>query len=260
MRIKNKVAIVTGGGSGLGKAISERLAAEGATVVIADINSDAGAETAATLAAQGARAVSLVLDVSKRQEVHDFMASIVSKFGSIDILVNNAGITRHTPFGQSGDETWDPVLRVDLKGVFYCAQAVAPYMVAQRSGKIVNISSMSGAGASSSAGGSPAGNAAYASAKAGVIQLTKTLARELSPSGVNVNCVAPGLFMTPLACVGRTPKEVEELIAEKGGLAAMGRPGGVEELAGAVFFFVSDDSSFVTGQTLCVDGGRGDRM
>lgn len=260
MRIKGKVAIVTGGGSGLGKAMCERFAAEGATVIIADIDAAAGAQTAAELSAQDAQAASFVLDVSNRQHVHDFARLVVAQFGTIDILVNNAGIARHGPFSECNDETWDPVLGVDLKGVFYCAQAVAPCMVARRSGRIVNISSLSGAGASSIAGGSPAGNAAYASAKAGVIQLTKTLTWELGPSGVNVNCVAPGLFLTSLAAMGRTPQQLEELMAAKSKMAAMGRAGGVEELASAVLFFASDDSSFVTGQTLCVDGGRGDRM
>jgi NAD(P)-dependent dehydrogenase (short-subunit alcohol dehydrogenase family) len=260
LRIKNKIAVVTGGGSGLGKAISERFAAEGAFVIIADISATAGAEAAAELVAQGARAASFELDVSNQQQVHDFFKLIIDQFGSIDILVNNAGIARHEPFIESKGETWSAVLGVDLQGVFYCAQAVAPHMVSRRSGKIVNISSLSGAGASSMAGGSPAGNAAYASAKAGVIQLTKTLARELSPSGINVNCVAPGLFMTPFAAKGRTPQQLEELMAARSVMAAMGRPGQVEELASVVLFFVSDDSSFVTGQTLCVDGGRGDRM
>lgn len=261
MRLQDKVAIVTGGGSGLGKAIAWRLAAEGATLVIADINPDAGSATAGALSAAGTRAASFVVDVSKRQRVQDFVKEVIDKFGRADILVNNAGITRHAPFLQINDDTWDAVIGVDLKGVFYCAQAVAPHMSSQRSGKIVNISSTAGTGVSSHAvGGSPAGNSAYASAKAGVVQLTKTLARELGPSGVNVNCVAPGSFLTPMTGTSRSPKEVEQHLADRARMAVLGRSGDVAELASAVLFFASDDSSFVTGQTLFVDGGRIDRM
>jgi NAD(P)-dependent dehydrogenase (short-subunit alcohol dehydrogenase family) len=261
MRVKDKIAVVTGGGSGLGWAISERFAAEGATVIIADINRESGEAAVQKLLARGAKAAAFVVDVSKREQVRDFAKQVIGQFGRIDILVNNAGITRHAPFLQIADDTWDLVVGVDLKGVFYCAQAFAPFFVEQRAGKIVNISSISGTGASShAAGGSPAGNSVYASAKAGVVQLTKTLARELGPSGVHVNCVAPGFFLTPMTGTTRSPKEVEEHVAARAGMAVLGRPGKVAELAAAVLFFASDDASFVTGQTLYVDGGRTDRM
>lgn len=261
MRVKDKVAIVTGGASGLGKAIAERLAAEGAIVLIADINLAAAMSTAHQLSEQGAKSAGFALDVSNRQQVHAAVGEVVAKYGRIDILVNSAGITRHAPFLQINDGNWDSVLGVDLKGVFYCAQAVAPQMTLQRYGKIVNISSISGTGASAhAAGGSPAGNAAYASAKAGVVQLTKTLACELGPSGVNVNCVAPGFFLTPLTHTTRSPQQVEEHIAARSSAAVLGRPGNPVELANVVLFLASDEASFIAGQTIYVDGGRTDRM
>ena len=188
MRTKDKVAIVTGGASGMGKAIATRLASEGASIVIADVNENAMNATVSELVAAGHKAAGYKMDVSRREQVREVMNEIVEKFGRIDILVNCAGVTRHRPFLELNDADWDFVLAVDLKGVFYCVQAAAPHMTRQGYGKILNISSISGTGASSHhAGGSPAGNSNYASAKAGVIQLTKTLARELGPHGINVN-------------------------------------------------------------------------
>ena len=261
MRLDGKVAIVTGACSGLGKAIATRFAAQGACVVVADINEGAIPETVKHLNTLQADALGFAIDVSKRDRVHDMMRDIVAQRGRIDILVNNAGITRYRPFPTMADEDWDLVLGIDLKGVFYCAQAASPHMVRQRYGKIVNISSSLGTGASPHyTAGSPGGSSAYASAKAAVIQLTKTLARELGPSGINVNCVAPGFFLTPLHSTTRTPEQIKEHIEVRKHAAVLNRAGRPEELADAVLFLASDQSSFITGHTLYVDGGRTDRM
>lgn len=202
-----------------------------------------------------------LVDVGSREAVHAFVAQVIERFGRIDILVNNAGVTRYAPFDLMSDEQWDTVLAVDLKGVFYCAQAVAPHMRQARFGKIVNISSATGTGASTHAtGGSPAGSSAYAAAKAGVIQLARTLARKLGPHGINVNSVAPGFFLTPLTGATRTPAEVEEHIRNRSAACVLNRPGEVEDVANAVLFLVSEESRFIAGQILCVDGGRTDRM
>jgi len=159
------------------------------------------------------------------------------------------------------DEDWNIVLAVDLKGVFFCVQAVAEYMIKQRCGKIVNISSASGnGGASHATAGSIAGNANYAAAKAGVIQLTKTLAAELGPHGINVNSVAPGFILTPMTSTSRTPQEVEEHIEVRKKSSVLQRVGKPEDIANSVLFLVSDEASFISGQLLRVDGGRTDRM
>jgi NAD(P)-dependent dehydrogenase (short-subunit alcohol dehydrogenase family) len=256
-----KIAIVTGAGSGIGKAIAERLIRDGAHVVIADIRQENIDATLRDFNADGIKASGHRVDVSKRDDIRRMVAEVHDAFGRIDILVNNAGITRYTPFLESDDADWDPVLNIDLKAVFFCAQAVASIMVAQRSGKIVNISSSLGTGTTPHhTAGSPGGSAAYASAKAGVIQLTKTLARELGPSGINVNCVAPGFFLTPLTGATRTPEQVEDHIRVRTEMAVLKRPGQVKDLAGVVSFLCSEDSSFVTGHTITVDGGRTDRM
>ena len=261
MRLREKVAVVTGAGSGLGRAIATRLAEEGAAVVVVDVNEAGMKDTVKTLTDRGFKASSAKMDVSNRNDVQRAMQAIIAQQGHIDILVNNAGVTRHRPFLALNSEDWDIVLAVDLKGVFFCSQAVAPHMISRRYGKILNISSISGTGSSShAAGGSQAGNANYASAKAGVIQLTKTLARELGPHGINVNSVAPGFVLTGITTASRSPEEVKEHIAARAGMTALGRTGTPEDIANVVLFFVSDDASYVTGQTLYVDGGRGDRM
>jgi NAD(P)-dependent dehydrogenase (short-subunit alcohol dehydrogenase family) len=199
--------------------------------------------------------------VTDRAALRETMAALVASEGRIDILVNNAGTTRYRAFDAIDDADWDAVLALDLKAVFHCAQAAAPHMVRQGSGKIVNISSSLGTGTTPHVGAlGPGAAAPYASAKAAVIQLTQILARELGPSGINVNCVAPGFFLTPLVTSSRTPDEMVEHIRLRTESAVLRRPGKLEELAAAVLFFASDDASFVTGETMCVDGGRTDRM
>jgi 3-oxoacyl-[acyl-carrier protein] reductase len=261
MRLKEKVAIVTGSASGIGKAIATRFASQGALVVIADKNESAIPAAVDEIKAAGGAALGLALDVTKREQVQEFMSEIVGAHDRIDILINNAGVTRYRPFLTISDDDWDVVLDVDLKGLFFCAQAAAPHMVRQQYGKIVNISSALGTGTTPhNTAGSPAGSSAYASAKAAVIQLTKTLARELGPHGINVNCVAPGTFLTPLTGATRTPEEVAEHIAFRTKTVVLNRLGTLEELANAVLFLASDEASYIAGHTLSVDGGRTDRM
>lgn len=201
------------------------------------------------------------VDVTNRSQLKEMMKAVAGKFGRIDILVNNAGVARPRPFLMMDDDDWDFVLGVDLKGVFYCVQAVAEYMIEQRYGKIVNISSGAGnGGAPSGGGGSAAGTSNYAAAKAGVIQLTKTLARELGPYGINVNCIAPGFVLTPMTYVTRNQQEAEEHVAARKKNVVLNRAAKPEDIANGVLFFASDESSFISGQLLCVDGGRSDRM
>ena len=261
VRLQDKIAIVTGSGSGLGKAIVKRLAEEGASIVVADINAEAVATVVGELEKAGRTAVGFTVDVRDRSQLKELMATTAGKLGRIDILVNNAGVTRHRPFLAMNDEDWNIVLAVDLKGVFFCVQAVAEYMIKRRYGKIVNISSVSGdGGASHATAGSAAGNANYAAAKAGVIQLTKTLATELGPHGINVNSVAPGFILTPMTSTSRTPQEVEEHIEVRKKSSVLQRVGKPEDIANSVLFLVSDEASFISGQLLRVDGGRTDRM
>ncbi|WP_049730932.1 SDR family NAD(P)-dependent oxidoreductase [Rhizobium ecuadorense] len=261
MRLKDKVAIITGGASGIGKATADMFAAHGAKIVIADINPKAIETAVGDLQAHGVTAAGHLCDVANRDDTHALMKAVHTQFGQIDILINNAGISRYKSFADATSADWDPVLAVDLKGVFFCSQAVAPFMRERSYGRIVNISSALGTGAAPhNTAGSPGGSAAYASAKAGVIMLTKTLARELSPDGITVNCVAPGSFLTEFSSSTRTPEQVEEHLEYRRKHLLLRRVGTLTELATVILFFASEDSSYVTGQTLNVDGGRSDRI
>jgi NAD(P)-dependent dehydrogenase (short-subunit alcohol dehydrogenase family) len=261
MRLRDKIAVVTGAASGLGRAIAERFVLEGAHVVVADRDEKKLAMALQEIRAKGGSIEGSVVDVAIRDEIQTFFADTLRSAGRIDILVNNAGVTRYRPFLEATERDWDAVLDVDLKGLFFCVQAIAPHMTERSYGKIVNISSAQGTGTTPhNTAGSPGGSSAYASAKAAVIQLTKTLARELGPHGVNVNCVAPGTFLTALTSASRTPEQVTEHIAFRASVTVLKRLGRAEELANAVLFLASDESSFITGHTLYVDGGRIDRM
>ncbi|TGR17942.1 MULTISPECIES: SDR family NAD(P)-dependent oxidoreductase [unclassified Mesorhizobium] len=261
MRLKDKVAVITGAGSGLGRAIAQRFVEEGATVLIADINEEAVNETVDEIRSSGGQASGLRVDVSRREDTQEMARVAAERHGRIDILVNNAGISRYRPFSTMTGDDWDAVLNVDLKGVFFCSQSTAPYMVQQKYGRVVNISSASGTGAAPHAtGGSPGGIAAYASAKAGVNQLTKTLARELGPHGVTVNAIAPGTFLSPFNYTSRTAQEVEEHLEYRKKTVVLGKIGTLLEIANPVLFLASDESSYITGQTINVDGGRSDRI
>lgn len=260
MRLKGRVAVVTGGASGLGKVIATRFVEEGATVVIADINEASVTATVDKLTASGGDVSGVRTDVSEREQTQDLMRVVAERHGHIDILVNNAGISRYRPFATMNGEDWDAVLNVDLKGVFFCSQSVAPYMSRQKYGRIVNISSAAGTGAAPhGTGGSPGGVAAYASAKAGVNQLTKTLARELAPHAT-VNAIAPGTFLSAFSATSRTAEEVEEHLEHRKKTVVLGRIGSLLEIANPVVFLASDEASYITGQTLFVDGGRSDRI
>jgi NAD(P)-dependent dehydrogenase (short-subunit alcohol dehydrogenase family) len=261
MRLKDKVAVVTGGASGIGRAIVDRFVSEGAVAVIADMNATGMESTVKEIKSKGGSAAGYRVDVANRDQTQELIRNVVKECGRIDILVNNAGTSRYRPFLAATAEDWDPVLDVDLKGVFFCSQAAAPQMVEQKYGKIINISSALGTGATPhGTAGSPAGSAAYASAKAAVINLTKILARELGPHGINVNCVAPGTFITPFNKLARTAEQVAEHLEYRKKTVVLGRIGTLEELSNPVLFLASDESSYITGQTLCVDGGRSDRM
>jgi NAD(P)-dependent dehydrogenase (short-subunit alcohol dehydrogenase family) len=257
MRLSGKVAIVTGSGSGMGRAEVLLMAREGASVVVNGRNVEGIDKVVSEIKEEGGTAIGFKADVTKRSEVRDLMKTTVDKFGQIDILVNNAGIVRRRPFLELTDEDWDSVLAVNLKGMYNCIQAVSEYMMQKRYGKIINISSAAALGITPHSG---AASANYAASKAGVIQLTKSAARELGPYGINVNCIAPGTVITPLMLTTR-PKEVVdkyiEFVKQQTVLNRLGQP---EDIANLVSFLASDESSFIAGQLICCDGGRTDRM
>jgi NAD(P)-dependent dehydrogenase (short-subunit alcohol dehydrogenase family) len=262
VRLQNKIAIVTGSGGGLGKAMITRFAHEGATAIVSDINQQSVDAVVRELTAAGKTAVGYKIDVTQPAQLSEFMAAVAAKFGRIDILVNNAGVQRNKPFLQMSNDDWDYVVDVDLKGVFFCIQAVAEIMMKQHYGKIINISSSmgTGTGAVIPGGVTAAGYAIYAAAKAGVNQLTKTMARELGPHGININAIAAGNLGKPMPDSSQTNTERERHIEFKKSLTVMRRSGTLDDIANAAVFLASDESSFISGHILHVDGGRMDRM
>jgi len=254
MKLEGKIAIVTGSARGIGEAIAKKFAAEGASIVVNALHIEGANRVAEEIQNQGGQAIAVKADVSIKTEVQDLVRKTIDHFGKVDILVNNAGVTRRAPILEMTEKDWDLVQNIDLKGVFLCIQAVLGHMLEQRYGKIINISSMAALGSNNP------GTIAYASAKAGVIVLTKVTAREAGPYGINVNCIVPGRIVTDMIFTTRTKEEAEKFLAEGKKWSVLGRIGKPEDIANLALFLASEDSSFMTGQIIRMDGGRGDLL
>ncbi len=249
MRLKDKVTLITGGASGIGKAAAETFAREGAKVVICDVNEEAGRTLVAAL---GSDAAFYKVNVADRQAVQAWVDDVIARYGRVDVLINNAGITRDGLFvkvkdgelvKQMEEAAFDLVVDINLKGVFNCAQAVAPYMIKQGGGVILNVSSVVGLYGNF-------GQTNYVATKAGVIGLTKVWARELGRSGIRVNAIAPGFIATEM--VQKMPEKILDDMKAKTPLGRLGKP---EDIANTFVWLASDEASFVHGATISVDGG-----
>lgn len=243
MRLKGRKAIVTGAGQGIGRSIAVKLAQEGADVVIAEMNPDTGVQTRREVEDLGREALFIAVDVANRREVQGMVDQVLRAWRRIDILVNNAGFDRGATLLKVKEEDWDAVLGVHLKGTLNSIQAVTPTMVENQDGRIVNISSIYGRG-----GG--IGAISYSSAKAGIIGLTKSVARELGRYGITVNVVLPGLILTPT--IAKMAEKYRKMIVDHTPLRRIGQP---EEVANVVAFLASDEASFMTGAAVEVSGG-----
>ena len=242
-QLQGKVAWVTGSARGIGRSIAEKLAEEGATLIIHDILEDVAKETAENFRSYGYKATAIASDVSNGEDVESTVARILAEHERIDILVNNAGVTRDNLIMRMKEEDWDLVLKVNLKGAFLTTKAVTRTMMKQRYGKIVNIASVVGVMGN-------AGQANYSASKAGLIGFTKSTAKELAARGVTVNAVAPGYIETEMTA--KLPPAAREAFLQQ---TPLNRPGKPEDVAAAVAWLASDQSAFITGQVLHVDGG-----
>jgi 3-oxoacyl-[acyl-carrier protein] reductase len=244
MRLSGKVALVTGSARGIGRSIAEAFSAEGAIVVVNDVGNDAGArETLAAIAGSGGNGTVEMFDVSDAAQVDAGVKNILAVHGRIDVLVNNAGITRDNLLLRMSEEEFDAVLRVNLKGTYLLTKTVTRHMMKQRSGKVVNISSVVGMMGN-------AGQSNYAAAKAGIIGFTKAAARELAPRNITVNAIAPGFIRT--AMTAGLPEAVQKTFLAQIPLGRFAEPQEVAELA---LFLASDASSYITGQVIGINGG-----
>lgn len=243
MKFDGKTALISGSARGIGKAIAERLASEGARIIISDIMIDAAEKTVQEFKEKGYEAFAIKVDVSNSDDVKALIKEAVAKYQTLDIMVNNAGITRDTLMIRMKESDWDLVLNINLKGAFLMTQATAKIMMKQRFGKIVNISSVVGQTGN-------AGQSNYSASKAGLIGLTKSSARELASRGITVNAIAPGFIESEMT--EKLSDEVREEFMKATALKRFGKP---EDIAAAVAFLVSDDASYITGQILAVNGG-----
>ena len=243
MGIQNRVALITGSASGIGKQTARRMAEAGATVVINDIALEIVEKTVAEFKSDGLSAIGKVADISKKAAVDQMIQETANELGGIDILVNNAGMERAGALRKLTEADWDITINVNLKGAFLCSQAAHNFMVDKKHGRIINIASRAWLGG--------AGQAPYSSAKAGMVGLTRTLALELGAKGITANCIAPGLIETPLWY--ELPEKNRNFLMSK---QPTGRLGHVDDIANAVMFLASDEASFITGQVLYICGGR----
>ena len=242
-RLEGKVALVTGGARGIGKAICKRLADEGTKLAIVDILLETAEQTATEFKAEGVDAAAFAADVSKLESANETIDAVIEKFGKIDILINNAGVTRDTLMMRMTEQDWDLVIAVNLKGTFNFTKAACRPMMKARSGKIVNIASVVGRMGN-------AGQANYSASKAGVIGLTKTTAKEFATRNIQVNAVAPGYIQTEMT--GKLSDAATDAFLT---VIPMKRGGTPEDVANVVYFLCSDDSNYVTGQVINIDGG-----
>lgn len=244
MLLDGKIALVTGGSRGIGRAVAIELAKEGAAVAINYAGNKAAAEEVQSIITQmGGKAMIIQADVSNEKSAMQMVEEVIAQLGGIDILVNNAGITRDGLFIRMKEEDWNAVINTNLTGIFNCTKVAAKYMMKKRSGRIINMSSVSGIMGN-------AGQTNYAAAKAGVIGFTKSLAREMASRGITVNAVAPGFIATDMTAA--MPEKAQEHVLTSIPLGKMGKP---EDIANAVLFLASDKASYITGQVIHVDGG-----
>ncbi len=254
MKLEGKVAIVTGASRGIGRAIAETLASEGARVVVNYVHGASEARRVVEeIMTAGGHAISVAADVSQKSHAEKLVSEATRAFGRLDVLVNNAGVLLGGTILDTSEQDWDRVMAVNLKGPFNCTQAAAKVMVKQKSGKIVNISSISGLG------GAPGGELAYSCSKAGLINMTMVAALDLGSYGINVNCIAPGWIVTDMVIRHTGSEEKFKAVKElKSGQAMIGRVGDPQDIANLALFLASDESSFITGQVIVADGGRKD--
>lgn len=244
MLLDGKIALVTGGSRGIGRAVAIELAKEGATVAINYAGNKAAAEEVQSIITEmGGKAMIIQADVSDEKSATQMVEGVIAQLGGVDILVNNAGITRDGLFIRMKEEDWNAVINTNLTGIFNCTKVAAKYMMKKRSGRIINMSSVSGIMGN-------AGQTNYAAAKAGVIGFTKSLAREMASRGITVNAVAPGFIATDMTAA--MPEKAQEHVLTSIPLGKMGKP---EDIANAVLFLASDKASYITGQVIHVDGG-----